>query len=67
MSKTEAYKYLAETVANYVGNGFPLEHLTGEEGTIGGGTRPDLFHVDQLVGALITLGFHREAEKIDLS
>ena len=52
MNRNEAAKYLAETVASYLDDGFPLIHLTGE--TSNG--RPDQVHLNKLAQALKTLG-----------
>ncbi len=56
MTKKEAMEYLAETVGEYIINGFPLERLTGEESNHYDGTRPDSLHLTTLQHALNSTG-----------
>lgn len=51
MNRNEAAKYLAETVASYIHDGFPLIHLTGECNG-----KPDMVHLNKLAQAMKVLG-----------
>lgn len=57
MNKTQAHKYLAQTVEEAIREGeIPLHYLVGNDPH-----GPDQYHLSQLVIALKTLGYHDAA------
>lgn len=57
MTREKAAELLADTVAEYVENHFPLQYLTGEQG----GGVPDEDNAKELQNALFTLGYKKAA------
>lgn len=59
MTEDEAYDYLVECVADYIGNKYPLVYITGFDR---GG--PDPVHVAKLREALELTGWTQIAERL---